>query len=91
MPVSTKEAEVDVLDFLISHQVADGLLRGHGGEGLDFRGRATEAGALKQVSGAVVIPVGGGDGGEVADPGSRSCARGLRGARGGGDESDSAE
>jgi hypothetical protein len=48
--------------------MADRVLGRHVGQGLDFGGRSTEAGALEEMRGAVVIPVAGADGREIADP-----------------------
>jgi hypothetical protein len=39
---------------LEAHQMRDCLLRGHLREALDFLGRATEAGSLQQMCGAIV-------------------------------------
>ena len=59
---------IDVLDLLVIDEFADGVTRGHRGEALDFCRSAPEACAFEEMGSAVVIPVGGGDGSEVAGP-----------------------
>ena len=72
----------------------DGGLGGHRGQPLDLGRRRPEAGALDEVRGPVVAPVGGGDGRQVVDPrvGARLGGEGRDGAegrgQGGGDQPD---
>jgi hypothetical protein len=60
--------QVADLGSLEADQAGDGLGRGHFGQYLDFLGSSTEAGALEQVRGEVVVPVRGTDGGQVVLP-----------------------
>ena len=60
-----------VLDRLVVDQLVDGLPRRQRREARDFLGRGAEAGALDEMRGAPVIPVGRGDRRQVAGPGRR--------------------
>ena len=61
-----------IRDALVVHERADRALEAGVGQLLDLGRRAAEPRVRQQVRGAVVVPVGGGDGREVVFPGRRS-------------------
>ena len=67
-----------IRNALVVHERSDRALEAGVGQLLDLLRRAAEARVRQQVRGAVVIPLGGGDGGQVVVPGRRS--RGPAGA-----------
>ncbi len=54
----------------------------HFREGVDFSGRASEAGAFEQMRGQIAIPIFGGDGSEIVLPGGGPGGLGYGGSDG---------